>query len=40
MEMLDQLKEIWRRINARIIATPNEMHGIILLLILITLILK
>jgi hypothetical protein len=28
--MLDQLKEIWRRINARIIATPNEMHGIII----------
>jgi len=38
--MLDRLKEIWRRINAKIIATPNEMHGIILLAILIVLILK
>jgi len=38
--MLDKLKEIWRRINAKIIATPNEMHGIILLAILIVLILK
>ena len=38
--MLDQLKEIWRRINAKIISTPNEMHGIILLAILLVLLFK
>jgi hypothetical protein len=38
--MLDQLKEMYYRIEAKIIGIPNQMHGIILLLILIVLIIK
>jgi hypothetical protein len=38
--MLDQLKEIYYRVKSKIIGVPNQLHGIILLLILIVLILK
>tara|TARA_R100001224_G_C3928593_1_gene117882 strand:- start:151 stop:273 length:123 start_codon:yes stop_codon:yes gene_type:complete len=40
MEMLDKLKEIFYRVESKIIGVPNQMHGIILLLILIVLIIK
>ena len=38
--MLDQLKEIYYRIKSKVIGIPNQIHGILLLLILIVLILK
>lgn len=38
--MLDQIKEIYRRIKAKVIGIPNQLQGITLLLILIVLILK
>ena len=40
MEMLNQLKEIYRRIKAKVIGVPNQLQGITLLAILIVLILN
>lgn len=38
--MLNQLKEIYRRIKAKVIGVPNQLQGITLILILLVLLFK